>query len=739
MTSLLHSAVSRPVVLLAGVVLGGSLAFLIYVAVGIGNLSEDLPLEVLSRQRALHLVLEDFQRLEKIIHRASDEPSAANLERIGPEIAQARGRLERILADARRGAGGHGDMDRAGARAAEELHAALMPVLDDLHRLLDEGLPGTPQGSRQILLAMEARVQETPESIQALLSAAHTEARATLERERSNLERFRRSLLPIMLQVLLVGGLFAVYAVRAHRLSAANALGRQRLRDAIDVIPVGFALYDRDARLVACNERQRDLYPGGQRHMVEGASFYDLVKIAALSGKIRDGVGNPGAWLERRLAAFRDPSRSFEITLTDGRIFEVVERRTADGGTVTVTNDVSATRAREAELLKVGGELRQKNLILDVAMENMVIGLAMFDADTRLIMCNQSYLELYGLPEACGKPGTPMTEIMRASGRVEGLSEDEIKHSIETRLEMAASRTELENLERLSSGLVIRRLHRPLPGGGSVAIYEDITTWTEAESALRAAKEEAEMASRSKSEFLANVSHELRTPLNAIIGFSEIIKAELFGPVTPDQYRVYASDIHDSGRHLLSLINDILDLSKVEAGKFEVADAEIEPPEVVSAALRLVRERARERKVRLVNNQPPGLPTLIADPRAVKQILINLLSNALKFTEEGGTVTIEVALDPDGALAFRVRDTGIGMDARDIEVALAPFGQVDSTLSRRYEGSGLGLPLSKRLTELHGGTLEVASEKGAGTCVTVRFPAERVVLAPFRDRARLGA
>ena len=733
MKSLLHAALSRPVVLLAGIVMAGSLAFLLYVAVGVRELSEDLPLEVLERQRALHLTLDDVNGLHRAIHLASDDPNPAALETLGLELARVRARLESISETAQRTSAGQGAARQAMAGASQALHAVLSPVLDDLGRSLESGAlgpaPESPESLR-VLRALEVRTLAASTSIQTLLARAHGELSASLERELANMERFRRSLLPIMLQILLVGGLFTYYAVRAHKLSVANELGRQRLRDAIEAIPLGFAIYDRDARLVACNERQRSLYPGGRQHMVEGAVFYDLVRMAALSGAVRDADGDPGAWIERRLELSRDPSGSIEIALQDGRIMEVIERRTADGGSVTVINDVSAARAREAELLKIGGELRQKNLILDVAMENMVVGLAMFDADTRLIMCNRRYLELYKLPAELGRPGTSMYDIMLASSRVEGLSEGDTKSAIEHRLNMAASEKDLEDLERLPGGRVIRRIHRPLPGGGSVAVYEDITARAHAERALRAAKEEAEMANRSKSEFLANVSHELRTPLNAIIGFSEIIKAELFGPVTPDQYRVYASDIHDSGRHLLSLINDILDLSKVEAGKFEVADAEIDPREVVAASLRLVRERARERRVQVVNALPPDLPALVADPRAVKQILINLLSNALKFTEESGCVTVEAAVQDDGALEFRVGDTGIGMDPRELNIALAPFGQVDSALNRRYEGSGLGLPLSKRLAELHGGTLEVSSEKGVGTCVTVRFPAGRVRSGP---------
>jgi signal transduction histidine kinase len=291
---------------------------------------------------------------------------------------------------------------------------------------------------------------------------------------------------------------------------------------------------------------------------------------------------------------------------------------------------------------------------------------------------------------------------------------------------MAAMRTGTEDREYLSGGRVIKRYHRPMPGGGSIATYEDIMARDTAERALHEAKKEAELANRSKSEFLANMSHELRTPLNAIIGFSQIIEAQMFGPVEPAQYREYANDIHESGRHLLSLINDILDLSKIEARKYEIRETDVDIFEAVDASVRLVRERADEAGVDLDKDLSSDLPLLTADPRAVKQILLNLLSNAVKFTDQGGRVTVRAQVRADGALAIAVTDTGIGMTPSGIELALMPFGQVDAALDRRYEGTGLGLPLTERLAELHGGSLDVDSQIGVGTTVTVCFPAHRV-------------
>ena len=247
---------------------------------------------------------------------------------------------------------------------------------------------------------------------------------------------------------------------------------------------------------------------------------------------------------------------------------------------------------------------------------------------------------------------------------------------------------------------------------------------------LQAALQEAQSASRAKTEFLANMSHELRTPLNAIIGFSEIIKSELLGALGIDRYRFYAQDIFDSGHHLLEVINDILDISKVEAGEFELSEDATDLHDLVDQSIRLVRERAYSAQIKLVVETDPELPNLFIDPRLIKQSLINLLSNAIKFTPAPGSVTLRVALDPDGSVSISVADTGIGIAKEDIPKILRPFAQVESAFARSHEGTGLGLPLTKSFIEAHGGSMEVTSTVGEGTTVTLRFPSGRAIKDP---------
>jgi signal transduction histidine kinase len=249
--------------------------------------------------------------------------------------------------------------------------------------------------------------------------------------------------------------------------------------------------------------------------------------------------------------------------------------------------------------------------------------------------------------------------------------------------------------------------------------------WRERAAAeLAEAKRVAESSSRSKSQFLANMSHELRTPLNAIIGFSEVIQSGMWGPLNTC-YREYAGDILSSGKHLLHLINEILDLSKLEAGQFQLHEEEIDLAELVRDCLRLVEGAAGAARVELHEVVQTEVPPVRADDRRMRQIVINLLSNAVKFTLPGGYIRVALTRR-NGGVAIEVSDTGIGMSPGDIAKALELFGQVDSSISRKHEGSGLGLPLAKQLIELHGGTLAIRSELYVGTTITIALPASRV-------------
>jgi len=261
-----------------------------------------------------------------------------------------------------------------------------------------------------------------------------------------------------------------------------------------------------------------------------------------------------------------------------------------------------------------------------------------------------------------------------------------------------------------------------------VGIHDDITKRKETELELREAKINAESANSVKTQFLANMSHELRTPLNAVLGFTDMMRMETFGPLGHEKYREYSSDIHTSATHLLTLISDILDVSKVEAGKMDLADGRIHLQELAESCHKLLSHRANQNGVTLITDVPDGLPDLLADQVRVKQIVLNLLTNAIKFTPTGGQITLAMELGPDSGIIIRSEDTGIGIAPEDLAKVLEPFGQAGESNTLAREGVGLGLYLVKAFMEMHGGRVDVTSELGVGTVVSVIFPPVRSLL-----------
>jgi PAS domain S-box-containing protein len=254
------------------------------------------------------------------------------------------------------------------------------------------------------------------------------------------------------------------------------------------------------------------------------------------------------------------------------------------------------------------------------------------------------------------------------------------------------------------------------------ATLHDITDRKQAERALLEAKTQAEDALRVKRAFLGNMSHELRTPLNAIIGFSEILRNQMLGPLGEPKYAEFAVDIHESGRLLLGIINDVLDMARIEAGQMQLWRESIDISAVVRSSLQMVRDRAAKAEVTLIDETGPLPVGLLADRLAMMKILLNLLSNAVKFTPPGGSARVAVTTEPSGTVVLHVADTGIGMPPDVLEHVFEPFHQADMGLNRTHKGSGLGLPITRALVELHGGSIALTSQPGRGTTATVRFP-----------------
>ena len=378
-------------------------------------------------------------------------------------------------------------------------------------------------------------------------------------------------------------------------------------------------------------------------------------------------------------------------------------------------------------------EAAEAHALLEDAVESIPAEIRLYDAADTLVMVNDRAKRTSALFEQVLVPGARFEDIIRETAKA-GLVSDAVGREEQWVQEMRLHHANPSNafeFER-SDGRWLQIHERRTSVGGTVAVGVDISDLKERESALRDALIKTEAADRAKTEFLANTSHELRTPLNAIIGFAEIIKAESFGPVGVPEYREFIGDIVTSGQHLLDIINDILDMSRMEAGTLEVQEETIKVPEILDICVRSATIAAEETGVTLTASIPDDAPRLFADARLVKRMVGHLLSNAVKFTNEGGRVDLSVAWTEERPLTIAVRDTGIGMAPEQIPLVLQPFGQADASLARSYEGTGLGLSLTKSMVELHGGRLDLESESGVGTTATLVFPKERVRKAAAR-------
>lgn len=370
--------------------------------------------------------------------------------------------------------------------------------------------------------------------------------------------------------------------------------------------------------------------------------------------------------------------------------------------------------------------------ILHITPEAVIVG----DGEQRITLFNEGAERIFGY-EASEVIGRPI-DILIPHGYREAHRKHvrNFEHS-PTASKFMSARQEISALKKDGTVLPAEASISKLQLHGQtlfIVLLHDITDRKEAERQLLAAKEAAEAASRAKSDFLANMSHELRTPLNAILGFSEVIRSEVLGEIGVGKYREYADDIHKSGEHLLDIISDILDVARIDAGRSNLEEEAVAIDDLVKSCLTLVRERIEEKGLTIGIAVTPDLQPIRCDRRKMKQIIINLLSNAAKFTEPGGTIDVAAIIDNEsGDAVIEVRDTGVGIPAEDIPRVLEPFTQIGSSMTRQHEGAGLGLPLVRKLTELHGGHVEIESAPGEGTMVRVWLPAGRVVGSEQKD------
>ncbi len=504
-------------------------------------------------------------------------------------------------------------------------------------------------------------------------------------------------------------------AAELERSRAEDALAttEARLTDAIESLSDGFVLFDADDRLVTCNQAYREIRKGIADVIRPGVRFIELLEAILERGIVKLPPSQRQAWINDRMTLHSKASGSFEIKHSSGRWLRVTESRTRDGGIVAIRTDISDLKKSEEALRESERKYRG---IFDSAQ----VGLARFNiSEARVLEANDHFVRMMGFESR--------EDLYRHFHGPEIYVDPERRWEL---LRLARDNPVIDDFttafRRKDGSAAWLNISFTFDWDSDVVetAAADITERYEAAEALRRAKEEAELANRAKSDFLANMSHELRTPLNAIIGFADMLRLRLLGPLT-DRQAEQVDDILHSGEHLLEIIGDILDLAKIEAGGTDLNEENIDLYGTVEAALRLVHDRAAAAGLSAVNELEPQQPRLYADPRMVKQVLINLLDNAIKFSAADGLVRV-TAERREGALALVVSDNGIGMATEDIPRALAAFGQVDDPTTRRYPGTGLGLPIVKSLMELHDGRLEIDSSPGVGTTATVVFPAARV-------------
>lgn len=490
--------------------------------------------------------------------------------------------------------------------------------------------------------------------------------------------------------------------------------------------------------------------PGMVGTFKTGALYDDPAERASLIGLLLDN-----GEVEGRHLTVRYGGKTIHYLLSMRRI-----TYKGEDCVLSVAHDITRRIATEHDLAASREEAVAVRRRLDAAVEAMNEGFALFDADDRLVLCNSVYRDMYKTHAAAIVPGASFEDILRAGTAARafpaarGREEEWIAERVRQHRDVASP---VE--QQLADGRWLMITEKRTADGGIVGVRTDITALKARERELRAAhseleervarrtgelvreveerrrveralrdseadliaaKDRAELASHAKTGFLANMSHELRTPLNAVIGFSQSMKAEIFGPVGDARYLGYLDDIERSGQHLLHIINDILDVSAIEAGKMELHLEVLDVAEVIDSALHIVGQRADAMGIRLVAEHGPS-DRLVADELRLRQILVNLLSNAIKFSHSGGTVTLTAGADDGGGYVFSVADRGIGMDPTGIEKAMSPFEHADNR-PVGGEGTGLGLPLTARLAELHGGALTLESELGVGTVARVRLP-----------------
>lgn len=502
---------------------------------------------------------------------------------------------------------------------------------------------------------------------------------------------------------------------RMHR--QAIHTSTEMLRLVMNTVPAMIAATDELAHVVFVNDYLASFF-GIDPTTAVGKTFAEL---------IGPEYGARHAEIDRRVLATGRTLYGIEETVTSHTgeqasfLTTKAPLRDAQGRITNIVSvSIDITERRERERL-----LHEKSTLLRATTDAMAQGMVAFDAQLVIHMSNHRAAQLLAVPEAMLRPGESFQAVIDHGIARGDYGPGEAVEIARRYLQMVRRGVAFQIERERSDGTVIEIRGNPMSTGGAVVTYTEITELKRVERELRLAKDAAESANQAKSEFLAHMSHELKTPLNAIMGFAELMKSQVLGPLGNERYREYCSDIFTSGGHLLSMVNDILELAKLEAGQAQLSESDVSLGATIESVLEQLRASAERGKLDVAVRVPPDLPRMRGDAGKLRQIFVNLVSNAVKFTPEGGRVSIGMAVASDRGLRVEVTDTGAGIPADVLARIQHPFGHPNAERTRRKSGSGLGLPLAIELVKLHGGRCDITSRVGEGTQVVIWFPPER--------------
>ncbi|MDP6389882.1 MAG: PAS domain S-box protein [Alphaproteobacteria bacterium] len=483
---------------------------------------------------------------------------------------------------------------------------------------------------------------------------------------------------------------------------------------AVESMSDGFALFDPEDRLVFCNSMFKEQNPELADNIRPGMTFEDMLRDNIEHGRILDAIGREEEFVHERMERHRNPTEPILSARKDGHWLLLREERTPDGCTFLINTDLTEIRKQE-------GALAESETMLRTVFDNVPVAIFLKEPNGEYKFINSRYTDWFGIdPDTvAGKSvddlfATERVERYKAMDRKIAETNSVVTEEVEIPLPSGETRTfSLTKFPIVSDGKLTNI-------GG---VMSDITELKRFEDALELAKDQAEEANRTKSDFFANMSHELRTPLNAIMGFLEILLGNVQGMIDSKKNVEYARHIYDAGEYLLHIINDILDMSKIEAGEYALDRRVVDMSELVQTSINLVKPKIEAARLSVRFENGETVPPIRADERALKQVLLNLLSNAIKFTPTGGEITVSAEL-AGNEYALSVKDNGIGITPDLLDNVTEPFIQGDTAHNDPQRGTGLGLTITKKLIELHDGSLTIESETDKGTVVTARFPQE---------------